>query len=163
LSSNDASVDLFWRCTVASSTYINASLTICYPTQAQLDAVRCTDDFDTGQPPLPDGVWRSGCTSRHRDVGYWVGPADHEPPQWRIISTGRNHYSPWLVARAVSRFACSLLVCTTSGYQYAAFWTPSAANASVRNVALSRRPLSGKWETLILNDYNQTEDDGHDM
>ena len=52
----------------------------------------------------------------------------------------------------------------SEGYQYAAFWTPSLQNDSVRHATLSRRYLpSGLWETLVLDDYNQTEDDGHDV
>ena len=52
------------------------------------------------------------------------------------------------------------------GYQYAAFYVTDAANASVRHPSLSRRALSGAkkdWETFSFLDYNQTEDDGHDM
>lgn len=50
-------------------------------------------------------------------------------------------------------------------YQYAVFWAASATNASVRHANVARRSLkpSGKWESFALTDYNQTEDDGHDM
>ncbi|KAJ8095139.1 hypothetical protein AAF712_006877 [Marasmius tenuissimus] len=54
---------------------------------------------------------------------------------------------------------------TFKGWQYASAWIVSEGNTSVRNAAISRRELtdeSGEWETLILTDYNQTEDDGHD-
>ena len=51
------------------------------------------------------------------------------------------------------------------GYQYAVFWTPSPANASVRHACVSRRDLkaSSAWETFTLTDYDQTDDDGHNV
>jgi hypothetical protein len=55
---------------------------------------------------------------------------------------------------------------TFSGQQYAAFWTPSPDNSSVRHISLSRRSLlesEPQWDTITLTDYNQTEDDGHDI
>ncbi|KAF8063369.1 hypothetical protein FPV67DRAFT_1506236 [Lyophyllum atratum] len=57
---------------------------------------------------------------------------------------------------------------TFNGYQYALFWVADSANSSVRHASVSRRPLhrgqrSGDWESFILTDYNQTEDDGHDI
>jgi hypothetical protein len=51
---------------------------------------------------------------------------------------------------------------TFNGYQYAALWVPSANNVSVRHATIARRPLNGDWESFVLSDYNQTEDDGHD-
>lgn len=50
-------------------------------------------------------------------------------------------------------------------HQYAVFWSADAANASVRHAHVSRRILQpvGMWETFVLPDYNQTDDDGHDM
>ncbi|KAI0312367.1 hypothetical protein OF83DRAFT_1146529 [Amylostereum chailletii] len=56
------------------------------------------------------------------------------------------------------------------GYQYATFWVPDVANASIRHLSVSRRDLSANatdagasvWETFTFADYNQTEDDGHD-
>ncbi|TFL03086.1 hypothetical protein BDV98DRAFT_565386 [Pterulicium gracile] len=53
---------------------------------------------------------------------------------------------------------------TWSGWQYAAFWTPSATDSSVRHITLSRRSLSEnstEWDTFSFDDYNQTHDDGH--
>ena len=53
---------------------------------------------------------------------------------------------------------------TWSGWQYAAFWTPSATNSSVRHITLSRRSLSensSEWDTFSFTDYDQTHDDGH--
>jgi hypothetical protein len=52
-----------------------------------------------------------------------------------------------------------------NGYQYAVWWQVSATNASVRHATVSRRHLKAAvgWEHLVLADYNQTEDDGHDM
>lgn len=50
------------------------------------------------------------------------------------------------------------------GWQYAVHYLTDAANASVRHPAVSRRKLAaGAWETFTLEDYDQTEDDGHDM
>jgi hypothetical protein len=53
----------------------------------------------------------------------------------------------------------------TTGYHYAVFWTPSLTNASVRHASISRRNLSSSsaWETFALTDYNQTDDDGHNV
>ncbi|KAL0579726.1 hypothetical protein V5O48_002290 [Marasmius crinis-equi] len=56
-------------------------------------------------------------------------------------------------------------IATFAGWQYASAWVVSEGNISVRNAAISRRNLAeeaGQWETLVLTDYNQTEDDGHD-
>lgn len=53
-----------------------------------------------------------------------------------------------------------------TGYQYAAFYVNDAVNASVRHPSLARRALKGdktSWESFSFADYNQTEDDGHDM
>lgn len=53
-----------------------------------------------------------------------------------------------------------------NGYQYSVFWVADASNASVRHASVSRRtiaPQSGDWETFVLQDYNQTSDDGHDV
>ncbi|KAI0364621.1 hypothetical protein BV20DRAFT_974177 [Pilatotrama ljubarskyi] len=55
---------------------------------------------------------------------------------------------------------------TFKGYQYAAFYVNDASNASVRHPSLGRRALKGHntaWETFSFTDYNQTEDDGHDV
>ncbi|KAI0665592.1 hypothetical protein C8Q78DRAFT_986159 [Trametes maxima] len=55
---------------------------------------------------------------------------------------------------------------TFNGYQYAAFYVNDAANASVRHPSLARRALKGQnttWESFSFTDYNQTEDDGHDI
>ena len=51
------------------------------------------------------------------------------------------------------------------GYQYAVFWVADATNASIRHASVSRRNLktSSAWETFTLPDYNQTDDDGHDV
>ncbi|KAG6828246.1 hypothetical protein H0H92_008680 [Tricholoma furcatifolium] len=51
---------------------------------------------------------------------------------------------------------------TFNGYQYAAFWLTDSTNVSIRHATISRRMLkngNGKWESAVLNDYNQTEDD----
>lgn len=51
-----------------------------------------------------------------------------------------------------------------NGFQYAVLWTVAPSNISVRHATVSRRPLqSDHWESLTLTDYDQTEDDGHDM
>ncbi|EIM80651.1 uncharacterized protein STEHIDRAFT_115529 [Stereum hirsutum FP-91666 SS1] len=58
---------------------------------------------------------------------------------------------------------------TFNGYQYAAFWLADTSNSSVRHPSVSRRDLSadpsspGEWDTFTFMDYNQTEDDGHDI
>ncbi|KAI0085218.1 hypothetical protein BDY19DRAFT_452721 [Irpex rosettiformis] len=54
---------------------------------------------------------------------------------------------------------------TFNNYQYAVFWTASTTNASIRQANVARRSLnpSGKWQSFVLTDYNQTEDDGHDV
>ncbi|OJT12149.1 hypothetical protein TRAPUB_11298 [Trametes pubescens] len=55
---------------------------------------------------------------------------------------------------------------TFNGYQYAAFYVNDAVNASVRHPSLARRALKGEktsWEAFSFTDYNQTEDDGHDI
>ncbi|CAL1702651.1 unnamed protein product [Somion occarium] len=54
---------------------------------------------------------------------------------------------------------------TFNGYQYAVFYEVDALNTSVRHPRISRRSLSTSsgWETFSLSDYNQTEDDGHDI
>ncbi|KAI0070434.1 hypothetical protein K474DRAFT_1608722 [Panus rudis PR-1116 ss-1] len=56
---------------------------------------------------------------------------------------------------------------TFNGYQYAAFYEPDSANTSVHHPTFSRRSVKGrsasKWEKFTLSDYNQTEDDGHDV
>lgn len=52
------------------------------------------------------------------------------------------------------------------GYQYAAYYISDSLNASVRHPSLARRALVGNdtaWESFSFLDYNQTEDDGHDM
>ncbi|KAI0694041.1 hypothetical protein BC835DRAFT_1033933 [Cytidiella melzeri] len=54
---------------------------------------------------------------------------------------------------------------TFNNYQYAVFWTADVANTSIRQASVSRRSLKpvSSWETFKLTDYNQTEDDGHDV
>ncbi|KAF5391695.1 hypothetical protein D9757_002530 [Collybiopsis confluens] len=50
-----------------------------------------------------------------------------------------------------------------NGFQYAVLWVPTA-NASVRHAGIRRRALpDGDWEGFEFTDYNQTDDDGHDM
>lgn len=52
------------------------------------------------------------------------------------------------------------------GYQYAAYYVSDVANVSVRHPTLARRAFGGEnkaWESFSFMDYNQTEDDGHDM
>ncbi|KAJ3873865.1 hypothetical protein F5051DRAFT_431824 [Lentinula edodes] len=52
---------------------------------------------------------------------------------------------------------------TFNGFQYAVLWVPTA-NSSVRNAAIRRRSLpDGDWEGFVFTDYNQTDDDGHDI
>ena len=52
---------------------------------------------------------------------------------------------------------------TFNGFQYAVLWVPTA-NASVRHAAIRRRALpDGAWEGFEFTDYDQTDDDGHDM
>lgn len=52
---------------------------------------------------------------------------------------------------------------TFNGFQYAVLWVPTA-NSSVRNAAIRRRSLpDGDWQGFVFTDYNQTDDDGHDM
>ncbi|KAI0739434.1 hypothetical protein C8Q80DRAFT_1274495 [Daedaleopsis nitida] len=55
---------------------------------------------------------------------------------------------------------------TFNGYQYAAYYVTDMANTSVRHPSLARRALKGEvttWESFSFTDYNQTEDDGHDV
>ncbi|RPD58194.1 hypothetical protein L227DRAFT_577242 [Lentinus tigrinus ALCF2SS1-6] len=55
---------------------------------------------------------------------------------------------------------------TFNGYQYAAYYISDASNTSVRHPTLARRALKGTskaWESFSFTDYNQTEDDGHDI
>ncbi|KAM5540076.1 hypothetical protein V8D89_006216 [Ganoderma adspersum] len=55
---------------------------------------------------------------------------------------------------------------TFNGYQYAAYYISDTSNASVRHPSLARRALTGNdtaWESFSFLDYNQTEDDGHDI
>lgn len=54
---------------------------------------------------------------------------------------------------------------TLKGYQYAVFWTADPANESVRHASVSRRSIQAPtdWETFTLPDYDQTDDDGHDV
>ncbi|KAI0337868.1 hypothetical protein BDW22DRAFT_1339134 [Trametopsis cervina] len=56
-------------------------------------------------------------------------------------------------------------IVTFNNYQYAVFWQAEAANNSIRHASISRRALepSGQWETFVLPDYDQTDDDGHDI
>ncbi|KAJ3778118.1 hypothetical protein FB446DRAFT_679990 [Lentinula raphanica] len=50
-----------------------------------------------------------------------------------------------------------------NGFQYAVLWVPTD-NSSVRNAAIRRRSLpDGDWEGFVFIDYNQTDDDGHDI
>ncbi|KAJ4477381.1 hypothetical protein J3R30DRAFT_3657811 [Lentinula aciculospora] len=52
---------------------------------------------------------------------------------------------------------------TFNGFQYAVLWVPTA-NMSIRNAAIRRRSLpNGDWEGFQFPDYNQTDDDGHDI
>ena len=62
-------------------------------------------------------------------------------------------------------FSLPLAVQCVVGYQYSVFWTPNPANESVRHASVSRRNLqaSTSWETFTLPDYDQTDDDGHDV
>lgn len=54
--------------------------------------------------------------------------------------------------------------CSCPGWQYAVHYLTDVANSSVRHPSVSRRLLpAGDWDTLTLDDYSQTEDDGHDM
>lgn len=51
-----------------------------------------------------------------------------------------------------------------NGFQYAVLWVATPSNASVRHAGIRRRPLpDGDWEGFEFQDYNQTDDDGHDM
>ncbi|TFK51516.1 hypothetical protein OE88DRAFT_1680346 [Heliocybe sulcata] len=56
---------------------------------------------------------------------------------------------------------------TFGSYQYAVHYVPDTANASVRHPSLSRRTLSdsgtGDWVTATFADYDQTDDDGHNI
>ncbi|KZT20695.1 hypothetical protein NEOLEDRAFT_1140404 [Neolentinus lepideus HHB14362 ss-1] len=56
---------------------------------------------------------------------------------------------------------------TFGSYQYAVHYLPSAVNASVRHPSLSRRSLNssgaGNWITATFTDYNQIDDDGHNI
>ncbi|KAF9495547.1 hypothetical protein BDN71DRAFT_1506683 [Pleurotus eryngii] len=52
---------------------------------------------------------------------------------------------------------------TFNGYQYAVFWEASERNASIRHVVVARRVVGGEFEKLVLGDYGQVEDDGHDV
>jgi len=53
---------------------------------------------------------------------------------------------------------------TINGLQYAAFYTsPSPTSPGTCHINLSRRRLSQlqKWENVVLDDYEQRSDDGH--
>ncbi|CDO73884.1 hypothetical protein BN946_scf185016.g41 [Trametes cinnabarina] len=55
---------------------------------------------------------------------------------------------------------------TFNGYQYAAYYVADAQNVSVRHPSLARRALKGydtAWDSFSFTDYNQTDDDGHDV
>ncbi|KIJ31449.1 hypothetical protein M422DRAFT_185901 [Sphaerobolus stellatus SS14] len=59
---------------------------------------------------------------------------------------------------------------TFNGYQYAVFYGSDATATATtpRHVSVARRSLASlasqaQWETLTLTDYNQTDDDGHDI
>ncbi|KAF7416174.1 hypothetical protein PC9H_002437 [Pleurotus ostreatus] len=52
---------------------------------------------------------------------------------------------------------------TFNGYQYAVLWEVSERNMSIRHVVVARRVVGGEFEKLVLDDYGQVEDDGHDV
>ncbi|KAJ3554747.1 hypothetical protein NM688_g2946 [Phlebia brevispora] len=58
---------------------------------------------------------------------------------------------------------------TFNGFQYAVFWVPDSSNASMRYASISRRCIdrtaacNSDWETFILTDYAETQDDGHNV
>ncbi|GJJ14379.1 hypothetical protein Clacol_008643 [Clathrus columnatus] len=61
-------------------------------------------------------------------------------------------------------------IATFNGYQYSVFYgsTPTATETTPRHVSIARRTLTsdedeGPWEIITFSDYNQTDDDGHDI
>ncbi|ETW76405.1 lignin expressed protein lep1 [Heterobasidion irregulare TC 32-1] len=88
----------------------------------------------------------------------------------RVVANSTLGSDPQTVNRLNGESFQQDALVTFNGYQYAAFWTTDAANASVRHPSLSRQTLSASvnasdptWETFTFTDYNQTEDDGHDI
>lgn len=62
------------------------------------------------------------------------------------------------------------LLVSPPGYQYAVFYINDVSNSSIRHPSVSRRALAGglsntpsRWDSFVLEDYAQTEDDGHDV
>lgn len=86
----------------------------------------------------------------------------------QVLSTTTLGLDPQTVNRLNGESFQQDALVTFNSYQYAVFWATFPANTSVRHATVSRRALrgnglSGSWESLTLTDYNQTEDDGHDM
>ncbi|KAL7414839.1 hypothetical protein BDY24DRAFT_440300 [Mrakia frigida] len=59
-------------------------------------------------------------------------------------------------------------LCTRKGWQYVAFYRDAPTVVAVRHVCLGRRNLAlplqeNSWETIEFKDYDQKEDDGHNI
>ncbi|OSC98641.1 hypothetical protein PYCCODRAFT_1439153 [Trametes coccinea BRFM310] len=84
----------------------------------------------------------------------------------RVVETTTLGQDPQTVNRLNGESFQQDALATFNGYQYAAFYVVDASNASVRHPSLARRPLKGPkttWESFSFTDYNQTDDDGHDI
>jgi hypothetical protein len=84
----------------------------------------------------------------------------------RVLTTTVLGQDPQTVNRLNGESFTQDAISTFNGYQYGVFWTSDTANASIRHPSVGRRALKGQknfWETFTLTDYNQVEDDGHDV
>ncbi|THH14195.1 hypothetical protein EW146_g6107 [Bondarzewia mesenterica] len=83
----------------------------------------------------------------------------------RILSNTTLGQDPQTVNRLNGESFQQDALVTFKEYQYAVFWLADASNSSIRHPSVSRRSLanSSNWETFTFMDYNQTEDDGHDI
>ncbi|KAH7910670.1 hypothetical protein BJ138DRAFT_1152356 [Hygrophoropsis aurantiaca] len=95
-------------------------------------------------------------------------------PSVTILSTTTLGPDPQTVNRLNGESFQQDALTSFNGYQYAVFWMADTGNASVRHACVSRRALSGQgsvngndtageWDTLMLMDYEQVDDDGHDI
>ncbi|KAI8995242.1 hypothetical protein BD414DRAFT_506060 [Trametes punicea] len=84
----------------------------------------------------------------------------------RVVDTTTLGQDPQTVNRLNGESFQQDALVTFNGYQYAAFYVADSSNSSVRHPSLARRALKGHetaWESFSFTDYNQTDDDGHDI
>ncbi|KAI0065217.1 hypothetical protein BV25DRAFT_1880942 [Artomyces pyxidatus] len=88
----------------------------------------------------------------------------------RVLETSTLGPDPQTVNRLNGESFQQDALVTFEGHQYAVFWVDDALNSSVRHLSMSRRHLTSEhspsfnnWQTFTFMDYNQTEDDGHDI